>query len=86
MAASCLPISTRPRPLGLFSTRRSRRGGNDRVELESDSMRQYLELMRDVRDHGAVKSDRTGTGTKSLFGRQMRFDLSRSFPLITTKR
>lgn len=49
-------------------------------------MRQYLELMRDVRDHGAVKSDRTGTGTRSLFGRQMRFDLSAGFPAVTTKK
>jgi len=49
-------------------------------------MRQYLELMRDVRDHGAEKSDRTGTGTRSLFGRQMRFDLSAGFPAVTTKK
>ena len=49
-------------------------------------MRQYLELMRDVRDHGAIKSDRTGTGTKSLFGRQMRFDLAAGFPAVTTKK
>ncbi|HEV2322159.1 MAG TPA: thymidylate synthase, partial [Gammaproteobacteria bacterium] len=49
-------------------------------------MKQYLELMRDVRDHGARKSDRTGTGTLSLFGRQMRFDLAAGFPAVTTKK
>lgn len=46
----------------------------------------YEDLLREVLEHGAPKSDRTGTGTRSLFGRQIRFDLSQSFPLITTKR
>ncbi|MET4058655.1 thymidylate synthase [Arthrobacter sp. UYP6] len=46
----------------------------------------YEDLLRDVMAHGTQKSDRTGTGTRSVFGRQMRFDLSESFPLITTKR
>ena len=49
-------------------------------------MRQYLELMRHVIDHGAVKSDRTGTGTLSVFGWQMRFNLQDGFPLVTTKK
>ena len=49
-------------------------------------MRQYLELMQHVRDHGHKKSDRTGTGTLSVFGYQMRFDLSEGFPLVTTKK
>ena len=49
-------------------------------------MRQYLDLMRHVRDHGTRKEDRTGTGTLSTFGYQMRFDLSEGFPLVTTKR
>ena len=49
-------------------------------------MRQYLDLMRHVRDHGTLKEDRTGTGTLSTFGIQMRFDLGAGFPLVTTKR
>ena len=49
-------------------------------------MRQFHELMRHVLDHGAKKSDRTGTGTLSVFGHQMRFDLSPGFPLVTTKK
>jgi thymidylate synthase len=48
-------------------------------------VRQYLDLLRHVRDHGAPKNDRTGTGTLSVFGHQMRFDLSAGFPLVTTK-
>jgi thymidylate synthase len=50
------------------------------------TMRQYLDLMQKVLDEGTVKADRTGTGTRSIFGYQMRFDLSHGFPLLTTKR
>ncbi|MFD3703796.1 thymidylate synthase [Nocardia sp. NPDC058658] len=47
---------------------------------------QYEDLLRDVLEHGTPKADRTGTGTRSIFGHQLRYDLSESFPLITTKR
>jgi len=47
---------------------------------------QYLNLLRDILDNGAVRDDRTGTGTRGVFGRQMRFDLSKGFPVLTTKK
>jgi len=49
-------------------------------------MKQYLDLMSHVMENGSLKTDRTGTGTKSVFGHQMRFDLNNGFPCITTKK
>src|SRR5205085_4565882 len=68
-----------------FHRRRSLPPGA-RVRDNHDCMQQYLSLVRHILDHGAEKSERTGTGTRSIFGHQLRFDLSAGFPLLTTKK
>ena len=64
-----------------------RRGGTKENKAGAlIAMQQYLDLMHQVRQHGTRKEDRTGTGTLSVFGYQMRFDLSVGFPALTTKK
>ena len=75
-------MRARPHWAGWAKPRPYSRENRDKTNI----MRQYLELMRRIRDEGVRRKDRTGTGTLSIFGDQMRFDLAGGFPLLTTKK